>query len=61
VSISESAFGENLTTTFAQNGGGGVDVTATGQNVTVSGALITGGTAPVVQAPSNVRAPYAYI
>jgi hypothetical protein len=57
VSISESAFGENLTTTFTQNTTGGVDVTATGQNVTLSGALITGGSTPVAQAPSNVRAP----
>jgi hypothetical protein len=61
VSINESAFGESLTTTFAQNGGGGVDVTAQGQNVTLAGALITGGTAPVAQAPTNVRAPNAYI
>jgi len=58
VSIAESAFGENLTTTFTQNGGG-VDVTATGQNVTLSGALISGGTTPVAQAPANVRTPYA--
>jgi hypothetical protein len=60
VSIAESAFGENLTTTFTQNGGG-VDVTATGQNVTLSGALITGGTTPVAQAPANVRAPYVRV
>jgi hypothetical protein len=57
VSITESAFNENLTTTFAANGGGGVDVTARGQNVTLSGALITGGATPVAQAPANVRPP----
>ena len=61
VSITESAFGENLTTTFTQNGSGGVDVTASGQNVTLSGALITGGTTPVAQAPANVRAPYTRV
>jgi len=32
-------------------------VTAQGQNVTLSGALITGGSTPVAQAPSNVRPP----
>jgi hypothetical protein len=57
VSITESSFNENLTTTFTNNGGGGVDVTAQGQNVTLSGALITGGTTPVAQAPANVRPP----
>ena len=57
VSITESSLNENLTTTFANNGGGGVDVTAQGQNVTLSGALITGGSSPVAQAPSNVRPP----
>jgi hypothetical protein len=57
VSITESAFNENLTTTFAQNGGGGVDVTAQGQNVTLSGALITGGSTPVAQTKANVRPP----
>jgi len=61
VSIAESAFGENLTTTFTQNGSGGVDVTATGQNVTLSGALVTGGTTPVTQAPNNVRKTYARV
>jgi hypothetical protein len=62
VSISESGFGENLTTTFAQNGTGGVDVTANGHNVTLSGALITGGSTPAAQAsPANVRTPYATI
>jgi hypothetical protein len=61
VSISESRFGENLTTTFTNNNGGGVDVTATGQNVTLAGDLITGGTAPVAQATAPQRAPYAYI
>jgi hypothetical protein len=55
VSISETAFGENLTTTFAQNGGGGVDVTAQGQNVTLAGDLITGGSTPVAQTAANVR------
>ncbi len=49
VSISEAAFGETLTTTFAQNGSGGVDVTAQGQNVTLAGALITGGSTPVAR------------
>jgi hypothetical protein len=57
VSITESSFNENLTTTFTNNGGGGVDVTAQGQNVTLSGALITGGSTPVAQAPVNVRPP----
>lgn len=61
VSITESAFGENLTTTFTQNGGGGVDVSATGQNVTLSGALITGGTTPAAQPASNVRRPPAFV
>jgi filamentous hemagglutinin len=55
VSISEANFGENLTTTFTANGGGGVDVTAQGQNVTLAGDLITGGTTPVAQTPTNVR------
>ena len=54
VSISESAFGENLTATFAASGGG-VDVTAQGQNITLAGDLITGGTTPVAQSPANVR------
>jgi hypothetical protein len=53
VSITESAFNENLTTTFAQNGTGGVDVTAHGQNVTLGGALITGGSTPVARASAN--------
>jgi hypothetical protein len=57
VSITESSFNENLTTTFTNNGGGGVDVTAQGQNVTLSGALISGGSRPVAQAPANVRPP----
>jgi len=61
VSISESRFGENLTTTFTQNGGGGVDVTATGQNVTLAGDLITGGTTPVAQAAAPQQTPLAYI
>jgi hypothetical protein len=53
VSIAETNFGQNLTTTFAQNGGGGVDVTATGNNVTLSGDLLTGGSTPV--APPRMR------
>lgn len=61
VSIAESGFGASLTTTFAQNGGGGVDVTATGQNVTLSGALITGGTTPVAQPSAAVRTPYVRV
>jgi hypothetical protein len=61
VSITESSFSENLTTTFTNNGGGGVDVTAQGQNVTLSGALITGGSTPVAQAPANVRPPNVMI
>jgi len=61
VSIGESAFGANLTTTFAQNGTGGVDVTAQGQNVTLAGDLMTGGTTPVTQSPAQVRQPYTYI
>jgi len=60
VSISESHFGENLTTTFTNNGGGGVDVTATGQNVTLAGDLITGGTTPVAQANAPQRSPLTY-
>jgi hypothetical protein len=51
VSITESAFGKNLTTTFAQNGGGGVDVTAQGHNVTLGGDLVTGGTTPLARSP----------
>lgn len=47
VTIGESAFGRSLTTTFTANGGGGVDVTAQGQNVTLGGDLLTGGPAPV--------------
>jgi hypothetical protein len=54
VTISENGFGENLTTTFTANGGG-VDVTAQGQNITLAGDLITGGTTPVAQSPANVR------
>jgi hypothetical protein len=61
VSISEANFGENLTTTFTANGGGGVDVTAQGQNVTLAGDLITGGTTPVAQTPTNVRRPFVTI
>jgi hypothetical protein len=61
VSIAESAFGANLTTTFALNNSGGVDVTASGQNVTLAGDLITGGTTPAAQAPTNVRTRNAYI
>jgi len=61
VSITESRFGENLTTTFTNNGGGGVDVTATGQNVTLGGDLITGGTTPVAQTTAPQRTPYTYI
>jgi hypothetical protein len=57
VSISEAAFGTTLTTTFAQNGTGGVDVTATGSNVTLAGDLITGGTTPAAQTAANVRRP----
>lgn len=49
VSIGESAFGENLTTTFAVNGSGGVDVTASGQNVTLGGDLIAGSSAAVAR------------
>jgi hypothetical protein len=41
VSIAETSFGENLTTTFTPDGGG-VDVTASGQNVALSGDLING-------------------
>jgi hypothetical protein len=41
VSIAESSYGENLTTTFTP-AGGGVDVTASGQNVTLAGDLING-------------------
>lgn len=41
VSIAETLFGRNLTTTFTPTGGG-VDVTASGQNVTLSGDLIAG-------------------
>lgn len=61
VSIAESAFGANLTTTFSLNNSGGVDVTAQGQNVTLAGDLITGGTTPVAQANAPRRSPSAYI
>jgi hypothetical protein len=57
VNISETAFGATLSTTFAQNGTGGVDVTATGSNVTLAGDLLTGGAAPAAQTPANVRRP----
>jgi hypothetical protein len=40
VSLTESRFGSNLTTTFTNNGAGGVDVTASGNNVTLAGDLI---------------------
>jgi hypothetical protein len=50
VSITDSAFGKNLTTTFTNNGGGGVDVRASGNNVTLEGDLMTGGTTPVASA-----------
>jgi hypothetical protein len=50
VSIAETNFGQNLTTTFTANGGGGVDVTATGNNVALAGDLMTGGTTPVARA-----------
>jgi hypothetical protein len=50
VSITDSAFGKNLTTTFTNNGGGGVDVTASGNNVTLAGDLVTGGSTPVATA-----------
>jgi hypothetical protein len=59
VSISESAFGATLSTTFAQNGTGGVDINATGTNVTLAGDLIAGGAKPAAQAPANVRRPLA--
>lgn len=42
ISVSESRFGQSLTTTFTPNGGGGVDVTAQGRNVTLAGDLIAG-------------------
>jgi hypothetical protein len=41
VTIAETSFGESLTTTFTATGGG-VDVTASGQNVTLAGDLING-------------------
>ena len=40
VSISDHAYGTNLTTTFNANGTGGVDVNATGSNVTLAGDLV---------------------
>jgi hypothetical protein len=61
VSISDTAWDEHLTTTFAQNGSGNVDVTATGNNVTLAGALITGGTTPVAQPPAAVRRSPAFL
>jgi hypothetical protein len=42
VTIAERRGDERLTTTFAQNGTGGVDVTARGHDVTLSGDLIAG-------------------
>jgi hypothetical protein len=59
VSIAETALGENLTTTFAPNGSGGVDVSARGNDVTLNGALITVGTTPVAQTNPPVRRPLA--
>lgn len=49
VSIAETNFGQHLTTTFTANGGGGVDVTATGSNVALAGDLMTGGSTPVAR------------
>jgi hypothetical protein len=60
VSITETAGAESLTTTFAQNNSGGVDVTAQGQGVTLSGDLITGGTTPVAQPTPNARQPLTF-
>jgi hypothetical protein len=40
VSIAEARYGSNLTTTFTANGGGGVDVTASGANVSLAGDLV---------------------
>ena len=40
VTIDETAYGSTLSTTFASNGTGGVDVTASGSNVTLAGDLI---------------------
>jgi hypothetical protein len=61
VSVGETSYGEDLTATFTQNGGGGVDVTAQGRNVTLAGALITGGTTPVAHPPAEVRQPRVFI
>lgn len=57
VSVIEASFGATLTTTFVQNGTGGVDVSANGGNVTLAGDLLAGGPTPAAQAPANVRRP----
>jgi hypothetical protein len=51
LSIAEQAFGKRLVTTFTPNGGGGVDVTATGHDVSLTGDLISGA-APAGEQPN---------
>jgi hypothetical protein len=61
VSIAEHAFGASLTTTFASNGGGGVDVTAQGHDVSLGGDLIAGGANPVAQPSRFPRRTVDYV
>lgn len=60
VTISEQAYGASLTTTFARNGGGGVDVTAQGHDVTLGGDLIAGAN-PVAQTQPAWRQTQGYV
>jgi hypothetical protein len=52
VSIAEQSFGKSLVTTFAKNGSGGVDVTASGHDVTLGGDLISGANPAAQPAPA---------
>jgi hypothetical protein len=54
VTIAEGANGKSLSTTFTNNGGGGVDVTAQGSGVRLGGDLITGGATPVATARQSI-------
>lgn len=56
VTIAERAYGATLSTTFAANGGGGVDVTAHGHDVNLGGDLITGGASAVLASAPARRA-----
>ena len=54
VTIAEqNQFGQSLSTTFTKNGGG-VDVTASGHDVTLAGDLVTEGPAPAAKSRTGV-------